>query len=342
MNVPHIVTAGEMLQEGLKLVYKCARINRVKNNETNISRFNLKFGLHPSTACAVYEDLQKTDVVAARIDTADETSLKMFLISLYFMRKYPTEDDLESIFDYSPRYISTKVWEYVNRIQALKAEKIVWPDNLNQDDDWIMTVDGTHCWIKEPSHPEFSQDKSKYSHKLNKAGKNYELGIDLNGGLIWMNGAFDAGQNDITIFRRPDGLKERLEKLGKKCIGDLGYRGEPNFVSFPNPEDSKPVAMFKSRALKRHENFNCMTKVFAILAGRFRHPEEKFSNAFESVCVLCQYKLENELPLYDILVSAVINADNDDKSTATESSSSSSEEEIMLADDDDDEAEVED
>jgi hypothetical protein len=36
----------------------------------------------------------------------------------------------------------------------------------------------------------------------------------LDGGLIWMNGPFfDAGENDITIFRKPNGLKDRLEEL---------------------------------------------------------------------------------------------------------------------------------
>jgi hypothetical protein len=127
-----------------------------------------------------------------------------------------------------------------------------------------------------------------------------------------MNGPFDAGTNDITIFRMPNGLKERLEFLGKKTIGDMGYRGEPEYVSYPNHHDSKPVQKFKSRALKRHENFNAMTKVFKILVGQFRHPEEKFQYAFEAVCVLCQYKLENELPLYDILVQAVVDAGNED------------------------------
>jgi DDE superfamily endonuclease len=214
--------------------------------------------------------------------------------------------------------MSGKVWNYVARLQAMKAEKIVWPDNLNEEDIWVLSVDGTHCWIKEPGHPEFSQDKSKYSHKLNKAGKSYELGIDLTGGLIWMNGPYDAGENDIQIFRKEDGLKQRLEMLGKKAIGDLGYRGEPQFVSFPNPLDSKRITKFKSRAMKRHENFNGMTKVFDVLAGRFRHSEEKFGTAFEAVCVVCQYKLENELPLYDVLIGAVINAkDDDDSSTAS-------------------------
>jgi hypothetical protein len=329
--VTHIVAVQGMLQYGLELFYTTDRIARVENLSTNIDRFNTKFGIQPVTACMLYEDLQKTNVDDARINQPDDTTLKFFLLSLHYLRKYPTEDILESTFDYSPRYISRMLWQYVERIQALKAEKIVWPDGLNDQDLWVLSVDGTHCWIKEPSHPEFSQDKKKYSHKLNKAGKSYELGIALNGGLIWMNGAFDAGENDITIFRKPNGLKDRLELLGKKAIGDLGYRGEPKYVSFPNPNDCKGVALFKSRALKRHENFNCMTKVFEILAGRFRHGEDKFGKAFEAVCVLCQYKLENELPLYDVLIAAVVNAadNNDSESTSSAKSNSTIDDDIL-------------
>ena len=330
--VTHIVTVQHMLLVGLELFYKPDRIARVVNLSTNIDRFNTKFGVQPVTACMLYEDLQKTNIDDARIDEPDKTTLKFFLISLYFLRKYPTEDILESTLDFSPRYISGVAWQYVYRIQAMKAEKIVWPDDLNDQDMWVLTVDGTHCWIKEPGHPEFSQDRRKYSHKLNKAGKSYELGIALNGGLIWMNGPFDAGENDIAIFRKPNGLKDRLELLGKKAIGDLGYRGEPKFVSYPNPDDYKRVAMFKSRALKRHENFNCMTKVFEILSGRFRHIEDKFGSAFEAVCVLCQYKLENELPLYDVLIAAVVNAadkNNDSESTSSAKSNSSIDDDIL-------------
>lgn len=242
--VTHIVTVQQILQAGLALFYSPARVARVKNNSTNLDRFNTKFGVQPVTACMIYEDLQKTNIDDARIDSPNDISLKFFLISLYYLQKYPTEDVMESTLDISPRYISKMVWQYIGRVQAMKAEKIVWPDNLNDSDTWVLTVDGTHCWIKEPNHPEFSQDRSKYSHKLNKAGKSYELGIALNGGIIWMNGPFDAGENDIAIFRKANGLKERLEALGKKAIGDLGYRGEPKYVSFPNPLDSKPINKF--------------------------------------------------------------------------------------------------
>ena len=38
------------------------------------------------------------------------------------------------------------------------------------------------------------------------------------------------------------------------------------------------------------------------MKGRFRHSTTKFGVCFEAVCVLCQYKLENDRPLFDVLV----------------------------------------
>jgi hypothetical protein len=65
-----------------------------------------------------------------------------------------------------------------------------------------------------------------------------------------------------------------------------------------------------------------MTKLFSILSGRFRHGD-KIEQAFVAVCVVCQFKLENEMPLYNILVQKVIDADSGDESSTTTSSSSS-------------------
>ncbi len=119
--VTHIVTVQQILLVGLELFYKPDRIARVENLSTNIDLFNAKFGVQPVAACMLYEDLQKTNVVDdARIDKPHDgdITLKFFLMSLYFLTKYPTEDILESTFDFSPRYISRVMWQYIYRIQA--------------------------------------------------------------------------------------------------------------------------------------------------------------------------------------------------------------------------------
>ena len=127
-----------------------------------------------------------------------------------------------------------------------------------------------------------------------------------------MKGPYDCGEDtDLGVFRKP-GLKERLQQLGKRAIADGIYIGESEFCSTYNSHDSRAVHMFKSRALKRHETFNDLIKFFECMSDRFRHSKERFAASFEAVCVVCQYKIENEVPLFDILVEAVINADDDD------------------------------
>jgi hypothetical protein len=123
-------------------------------------------------------------------------------------------------------------------------------------------------------------DSDYYSHKYGKARIKYELGISLKESrLIWMNGPFPAGKNDITIFAN-EGLKEKLRSTNKMAIGDGGYVGHPKEISSTNAHDSKEVKRFKSRALKCHERFNGYTKAFDCLSGRFRHSTDRFANCF--------------------------------------------------------------
>jgi len=169
-------------------------------------------------------------------------------------------------------------------------------------------VDGTHCWIAEPQHPQWSQDRKYYSHKYNKAGISYELAIDIaRSRLVWMNGPFRAGTNDAKIFSK-HGLMEKLLGIGKKGLGDKGYSGKKyrRVMSTFNAHDDYCVKKFKSRALKRHEAFNGMIKRFQSMDGRFRHGPSDFKYYFESICVICQYQLENGMPLYDVLIEAIL------------------------------------
>jgi DDE superfamily endonuclease len=162
--------------------------------------------------------------------------------------------------------------------------------------------------IEEPTHPYWSQDSQYYSHKYGKAGINYELGIAIaTPRLVWMNGPFKAGTNDVKIFKN-HGLRQRLLDENKKAIGDKGYTGHTDAVSFFNRWDSRPVKKFKTRALlKRHETFNNLTKRYRILRGPFRHGVEIFSISFEAVCVvLCQYQIEYDEPLYDVLIEDIL------------------------------------
>jgi hypothetical protein len=154
----------------------------------------------------------------------------------------------------------------------------------------------------------WSQDSRIFSHEYGKAGLSYELGISISESkLVWLNGPFMAGKNDVQIFKRD--LKQKLRSTGKMTIGDCGYIGHPYQCSTPNNHNSSKLTKFKSHALKRHERFNGLIKAFDCLSGRFRHSIDRFIICFEAVCVICQYEVEMDSPLYEVIIEELMEDD---------------------------------
>lgn len=83
-------------------------------------------------------------------------------------------------------------------------------------------------------------------------------------------------------------------------IGDNGYIGEPEYLSTPNDLDTDEIVAFKRRARARQETINKRIKEFRILSERFRHDIKKHKMVFEAICVMVQYDLECERPLFEI------------------------------------------
>ena len=301
-----IVTPKEMLEYGLKQVhYTEARMGRA-SRETNTGRFKSAFGCNQVVAAQIFEDLQVTANQEARLDE-NKISMFYFLQALNFLYRYDVEKEREPKFDRSPKTMREWVWYYVKKIAALKHEKIVFPEAEELGDDiWIMTVDCTDCPIEEIEHPVLSQDPALFSFKINGAGLRYEFGIDLfYSNLIWCNdGPFFPGKvNDNTIFAE-NGLKKKLASLGKKALADKIYNGHPNECSTFNAVDSEVVSTFKARAQMRHEQFNGMVKGFKCMCVPFQNKPEKVQkhkNCLEAVVVICQYRMEHDEPLFDLL-----------------------------------------
>lgn len=299
--IEHLVSEEEMERKGLMMNFEEYRLERVLPT-TNSTRFYDKFNVLASTACLIYGDLQFQKYIKG-----DNTLLHWFLTALWYMKHYPLESEFESKpINSAKKYASRRVWQMIRCIQKLKHQKICFPQTFHDDEVFIMTVDGTDSWTNDRRTKEFSQDRMRFSKKFDQAGLAYELGISLTGGLIWMNGPFKAGCNDLKKFMATGGLKEKLLQIKKKAIADLGYPGQHEVIATPNPHDYDAVRKFKSRALKRHETFNGSVKSFAITSQRFRHSDESFAASFEAVCVVAQYKVENETPLFDVLIQDVV------------------------------------
>lgn len=298
-----VLTANEVLKVGLELVHANERIHNVKGDpwtsKTNQQRFKDHHGASHTVVSCIWEDLQTANFTPP--DVPQHTAcIKSLLESLSFLCRYKRETEREAVFDKSRKTLRKWCLCYLKRIQALKSQKIVFPE-FNASDVWIMTVDGAHCKVNEPGHPEFSMDDKYFSHKHKNSGMSYELGIHLfESKLIWMNGPFPAGRNDNGNFSK-GGLKEKLIAIQKKALGDKGHNGHPEACSTCNAFDDAAVKKFKSRAQMRHEQFNGMLKEFSCLDNCFRHGEEMFKVCFEATAVICQCRMDRGEKLFDLL-----------------------------------------
>lgn len=272
------------------------------SDKTNLVRFRGFYGIGPAAVAALYKALQKKDGVPP--------NLRHFLMTLYWLKSYDTVLILSGWWRLHPETIMTYTWRILRSIQSLKPDKVKW--EFEKDTIFIISVDGVHCKTYEARK---NPTKDVYSHKSAGPALAYELGIAIyESKLVWISGPFPASVHDISIFRNnkprmfPDeddpeqqvSLKSKIPE-GKMAVGDSGYKGEaPGKISINREKDSKEVRDFKHRVRARHESFNSRIKVFKILDERFRHGKEKHQIAFESVCVLCQFDMENGHPLMEV------------------------------------------
>lgn len=257
----------------------------------NLERFNAFFGVGPRALASLFNDL----------DDANEDD---FLMTLNWLKLYDTEHVLSGRWGLHEETIRQKVKKYASMIAALHKTKIRF-DGFDDDEIYIVSIDGVHCRIREPR----TDPGSKwYSHKTNSAGLAYELAIAIRSDrLVHVRGPFPASTHDITIFRggkkgeepkAQDALTFKIP-IGKRAIGDSGYRGEPDKIAITREGDSTLVKQFKARMKARHETFNGRLKSFNILDLPFRHKFQFHGEVFVAVCVVVQYDLENGHGLFE-------------------------------------------
>jgi hypothetical protein len=301
-----IATADEILRKGLEMGGFDLRRQQSVKRTTCLKRFRALYGSNPIVYAQIIEDLQTTHIAEARVDSKN-ISVEKLLIAMNFLKCYQSEEVRSGQFRVSEKTARKWGWFYSKKIQALKEQKIGWPESWNdghpllQDNNtpiFLVSVDGVHCTINEPIHPKLSKNPKYYSHKHNQAALNYELGVSVyENKLVHMKGPKPASTHDITIYREE--LKNKIP-AGKRAIDDKGYRGEPNTISTPSSRDPEELRRFKSRARARHESFNGRIKNFKCLAERFCHGKHKHQICFEAVCVIVQYQLEKGSPLFDV------------------------------------------
>jgi len=296
-----IYTPDEIMAMGFELAGFDRHRQKVKR-KTNLDRFRGAYGSAPVVVACIWEGLLTTSNPEARIDCKAAKHIDRFLLALHFLKVYPTERREAGIFGVDKTTTWSWHWYFIEKIQALKKEKIVWPEEwTNGGDDiptFLYSVDGTHCCINEPKHLTESKNPKFYSPKHHKAAVNYEVALSLwEPRVIHLEGPMKAMVHNVTTFRKE--LKEKTP-AGKRGIGNKGYRGERGVISTPSSHDTAKVRRFKSCARARQETFNAQIKFFGCLAQRFRHGIEKHQQCSEAICMIVQYQMENGSPVFDI------------------------------------------
>jgi hypothetical protein len=90
-------------------------------DKTNMERFLAHFGASPKTCCAVFSDLQTTQVKAAMIA---KPCIVYFLMTMFWLKMYPSESLTAGTFNVDEKTARTQVRKYVLAIQGLKAQKV--------------------------------------------------------------------------------------------------------------------------------------------------------------------------------------------------------------------------
>lgn len=301
MNLALFFTPEEVLVRGFRTIKGLPVITCNDYNKKNVSKFKEHFGPTPSVVGCIWTDiLTNLDLPVA--DQSERGFVKL-LRAMHFLWAYPRNAALlASTTGTCKRNVEGKnLWQWVKLLQDLKSDKIVWPTeryNNPNGQQFLCSVDGTDCKIREISNEIFNIDKSYYSQKLNHCALKYEIAIDcFSPKIVWLNGPFRGGKHDKDIF---DGnLRQRIP-LGKKVIADRGYASTQNIhcVALPNLCDAKELGNFKARCRARHESLNGRLKNFTSLSVTFRHRPDKHQLVFDAVCVIVQYELDCGHPIF--------------------------------------------
>ena len=122
-----IYTADEVLSFGLTLVGFDEHRQRRQQRKSNVEDFKGHFGTQPVVVAQIWEDLQTTEIAAARINTAapkEMVSLKTFLRSMHFLKRYPAETERKGSSGRRKKTVRKWCWYFLERVQALKKQKV--------------------------------------------------------------------------------------------------------------------------------------------------------------------------------------------------------------------------
>jgi hypothetical protein len=273
---------------------------RFLNHDGNIKQFKSAYGATPLTCHQMWSDLIELGEIAKSSDKPG-----YFLLTLRFLFTNCTQQDTMRFFKIRSED-TVRTWRamFTEKIEKLLKRKMLTFEEADDGLVFFMTVDGTHCPIREPRP--FSTIWS--SHKLGGGpGLNYEIGLSIyKAKLIWIHGPTPPGlHNDLDVAKEKlipamRQFNEIRPQVNRRILGDGIYAAKAvaDIFSVKNEFDPREIEEFKDRAMARHEFFNNHLKKWSILSTMFRHDRKGdfllyHRQCFHCVAAICCYQFDN-------------------------------------------------
>jgi hypothetical protein len=300
-----LLSVTDVLERGLRYMFSGNALDW-KSREKRELIFHKHYGSSPLVIASMWYDLVNTDIVNPHIQMSKkdkERGFKMFITAHFFLWSYPKNYEmLASRFGICQDYArGAHLWIWIERVAYLERKVIFRPKELDDPESEIFgtSTDGVDFPGWETKHATLPVDRGMCSQKLNNCAWKYQIALAVHKPqCVGIFGPRRGGEDDKTMLEKSGLLQEIKE--GKLLIVDGGYTNEANAdkLSWPNPQDSKEVQNFKSRARLRHETFNGRLKNFRALRDTFRHGKDKHKLVLTAVAVTVQYQMNNGSPIY--------------------------------------------
>jgi hypothetical protein len=231
----------------------------------------------------------------------------MLCVTIYWLRKYPSFDDMVALLQQTKRYLVDMLKDVVHIMDAHIVNELIRPidhtspiSTRSSLQHVKIIVDST--FIPLPKTP----FKPKYYHKKSptRTAWKFEIGCDLSHRIVNVSQAYRGAQHDMHIIRESGILQQA--SASSLIIGDKGYAGQLGIIT-PQKKTrkrSRELLALEEETVKRHEleseraaieNINQRVKQWHIISGVYRgenHCTSFIDPVIRVVCALTNLVLE--------------------------------------------------
>ena len=231
----------------------------------------------------------------------------LLCIALYWLRKYPSFDDMVALFQQTRRYLFDVVKDVVHIMDGQIVSKLIRPidhtspiSTRSSLQHVKILVDSTFLPLpKTPFDPTHYHMKSP-----TKSAWKFEIACDLSHRIVNVSKAYRGAVHDMRIIRESGTLQQA--SASSLIVGDKGYVGQLGIVT-PQKKTrkrSRELLALEEEKDKRHElesersaieNINQRVKQWHIIGGVYRgehHYTSFIDPVIRTVCALTNLLLQ--------------------------------------------------